>query len=67
LGLRNYLGGVSKLERSSKSPLGDIEEANIRPLWKYIPSSKNLIPEEIPLVKKGKKKLFDETTNSPRE
>jgi hypothetical protein len=40
-------------KRDNKSPEKEGEEgSNIKPMWKYIPSVKNQIPETVPPIKK---------------
>jgi len=49
LGLRSYMN----MNKRDKSPEKEGEEgSNIKPMWKYIPSVKNQIPETVPPIKK---------------
>lgn len=57
LGLRNYIGNFTKSPKKEGE-----EETALRPMWKYIPSIKDHIPEDVPPIKnkKQKKKIQDQ-------
>ena len=58
------MGGASGLQRLKADDAEKNEEASMRPLWKYIPSVKNQIPEVVLPLKKGNKGV-DGDSHSP--